>query len=118
MNSTEAFEKSQLSPSSADHVNRHYKSWSDCLDNRLDIFKTSISNLDNRLDLFKTSTSANLYQFPKVGPQQEHKMSVSDPGRVYLHVFRNDSFIRGRPVVLPAATSKKGVLRDKLNGEG
>lgn len=75
--------------------------------------------LENRLDIFKTNNitsfirQLNLYGFRMVSPQ--YRVTMGNPERPDLHVFRNDSFIRGRPDMLQAVTRKTGGLRAKMS---
>ncbi|KAH9375720.1 hypothetical protein HPB48_017598 [Haemaphysalis longicornis] len=75
--------------------------------------------LENRLDIFKTNNitsfirQLNLYGFRMVSPQ--YRVTMGNPERPDLHVFRNDFFLRGRPDLLQLVTRKTGALRAKMS---
>ncbi|XP_064466639.1 heat shock transcription factor, X-linked member 4-like [Ornithodoros turicata] len=84
----------------------------------IDYTKFQVDYLDNRLDIFKTSNitsfirQLNLYGFRKVSPH--YRVSVGNPENADVHIFRNDSFIRGRPDLLQGVTRKTGALRARM----
>lgn len=84
----------------------------------IDYAKFQIDYLDNRLDIFKTKNitsfirQLNLYGFRKVSPHYRVAVNNESPD---LHIFRNDSFVRGRPDLLQEVTRKTGALRSKAH---
>lgn len=84
----------------------------------IDYSKFQSSYLDNRLDTFKTNNipsfirQLNLYGYRKVS--LHYRIFVGNPENADAHVFRNDSFLRGRPDLLQGVTRKTGLLRGRM----
>lgn len=84
----------------------------------IDYTKFQTDYLDNRLDIFKTTNitsfirQLNLYGFRKVSPH--YRVSIGNPNSADIHIFRNHSFIRGRPDLLQGVTRKTGALRSRM----
>lgn len=74
--------------------------------------------LDRRMNMFKTSNINSfirqlyLYGFRKVSPHYKVICANQHDG-ADVHVFRNESFLRGRPDLLPRVTRKGGVMRPR-----
>ncbi|KAH9375731.1 hypothetical protein HPB48_009940 [Haemaphysalis longicornis] len=137
MNSTEAAEKSQRSSRPKDpsvlalsFPQKLFKIVNECKSGAIawtmdgtavviDYAKFQSDYLENREDFFKTNNvtsfirQLNLYGFRNVSYQ--YSATVCHQSRPDLHVFRNDSFIRGHPEMLAAVTRRKGGAQGKMN---
>ncbi|XP_037279775.2 uncharacterized protein LOC119172730 [Rhipicephalus microplus] len=80
----------------------------------IDYMKFQVGYLENRRDIFKTKNitsfirQLNLYGFRKISPP-----CSLDSEKTGLHFFRNRSFAKGRPDLLPEVNRKSGKLWSK-----
>ncbi|KAH6935836.1 hypothetical protein HPB50_010525 [Hyalomma asiaticum] len=85
----------------------------------IDYLKFQYDYLDNPLDTVKTKIitsfirQLNLYGFRKVTPHYRTSGKSTECPTDLPHIFRNDSFVRGRPDLLHEATRKAVALRSR-----
>ncbi|KAH6948735.1 hypothetical protein HPB50_026093 [Hyalomma asiaticum] len=85
----------------------------------IDYLKFQCEYLDNPLDTFKTKNitsfirQLNLYGFRKVTPHYRTSGKSTECPTDLPHIFRNDSFVRGRPDLLHEVTRKAVALRSR-----